>query len=86
MGELEKVLARLLTNVRNRKEVIAEARNEGKTVHFASLMDVCHLKKIRSWSHSFRNTKVELFSEVTLRKMIQHRMHYFLSKDHRRHQ
>ena len=26
------------------KVVIAEARNEGKTVHFASLMDVCHLK------------------------------------------
>ena len=26
------------------KEVIAEARNEGRTVHFASLMDVCHLK------------------------------------------
>ena len=85
MGELEKVLARLLTTVRNKKEVIAEARNEGKTVHFASLMDVCHLKKKRSWSHSFRNTKVELFSEVTLRKMIQDCMHHFLSKDHRRH-
>ena len=25
-------------------EVIAEARNEGRTAHFASLMDVCHLK------------------------------------------
>ena len=24
--------------------MISEARNEGKTVHFASLMDVCHLK------------------------------------------
>ena len=30
--------------VRNKKEVIAEARNEGRTVHFASLMDLCHLK------------------------------------------
>ena len=30
--------------VRNKKEVIAEARNEGETVHFASLMDICHLK------------------------------------------
>ena len=28
----------------NKKEVIAEARNECKTVHFASLMDLCHLK------------------------------------------
>ena len=34
-----------MTKVRNSKrEVIAEARNEGKTVHFASLMDLCHLK------------------------------------------
>ena len=24
--------------------MIAEARNEGKTVHFASLMDICHPK------------------------------------------
>ena len=27
-----------------KKKVIAEARNEGKTIHFASLMDICHLK------------------------------------------
>ena len=33
-----------LTKVRNKREVIAEARKEGKTVHFASLMDLCHLK------------------------------------------
>ena len=26
------------------KEVIDEARKEGKTVHFASLMDISHLK------------------------------------------
>ena len=25
-------------------EVIAESRSEGRTVHFASLMDLCHLK------------------------------------------
>ena len=30
--------------VRNKSEVIAEARNESRTVHFASLMDFCHLK------------------------------------------
>ena len=30
-----------------KKYVIAEARKEGKTVHFASLMDICHLKKGR---------------------------------------
>ena len=42
--KLEKISAWQLTKVRNKKEVVAEARNEGKTVHFASLMDVCHLK------------------------------------------
>ena len=42
-GKLEKMPAWQLTNVR-KKEVIAEARNEGKTENFASLVDVCHLK------------------------------------------
>ena len=34
-----------LTKVRNKKEVIDEVRNEGRKVHFASFMDLCHLKK-----------------------------------------
>ena len=33
-----------LTEVRNKKEVIEEARNKGRKVNFASLMDTCHLK------------------------------------------
>ena len=41
---LEKIPAWQLTKVRNKKEVIAEARNKGNTVHVASLMDLCHLK------------------------------------------
>ena len=40
----EKVLAWQLTKVRNKKEVIKEARNKGRKVHFASLMELCHLK------------------------------------------
>ena len=44
MGKLEKIPVWQLTKVRNKKEVIDEARNEGHTVHFASLMDICHLK------------------------------------------
>ena len=36
--ELEKIPAWLLTKVRNKKEVIDEARKKGKTVHFASLL------------------------------------------------
>ena len=33
-----------MTKVRNRKELIEEARNNGGKIHFASLMDLCHLK------------------------------------------
>ena len=40
----EKILAWQLTKVRNKKEVIEEARNKGRKVHFASLMNLCHLK------------------------------------------
>ena len=41
---LEKFSAWNLTKVRNKSEVIDEARTSGATVHFASLMDMCHLK------------------------------------------
>ena len=44
MGKLEKTSAWNLTKVRSKKEVIDEARTEGAKVHFASLMDICHLK------------------------------------------
>ena len=44
MGKLGKIPALQLTQVRNKTEVIVEARNKGRTVHFVSLMDVCHLK------------------------------------------
>ena len=42
--KLEKITAWQLTKVTNENEVMAEARNEGKTLHFASLMDLCHLQ------------------------------------------
>ena len=41
---LEKILAKQLTKVRNKSEVIAEGRKECRKVHFASLVDLCHLK------------------------------------------
>ena len=44
IGKLEKIPAWQLTKVRNKKEVIDEARNRGRTVHFATLMDTCHQK------------------------------------------
>ena len=44
MGEIGKIPAWDLTKVRSEKEVIDEARTKGAKVHFASLMDICHLK------------------------------------------
>ena len=43
-GILEKIPSWQLTKVRNKNELIAEARKEDKTVQFASLLDLCHLK------------------------------------------
>ena len=42
--KLEKISAWNLTKVRSKKQVIDEARTSGATVHFASLMDICHQK------------------------------------------
>ena len=42
--KLEKFSAWNLTKVRSKSEVIDEARTKGAKVHFASLMDICHLK------------------------------------------
>ena len=44
MGKMEKISAWNLRKVRSKKKVIDEARTKGAKVHFASLMDVCHLK------------------------------------------
>ena len=44
LEKLEKMPAWHLTNVRRKKEVIQEAQREGRTVHVATLMGICHLK------------------------------------------
>ena len=44
LEKLEKISAWNLTKVRSKSEVIDEARTKGSKVHFASLMDICHLK------------------------------------------
>ena len=44
LEKLEKISAWDLTKVRSKKEVIDEARTSGAKVHFASRMDICHLK------------------------------------------
>ena len=40
----EKLLACQVTNVKSKKEVIEKAQKEGRTVHSATLMDLCHLQ------------------------------------------
>ena len=42
--KLEKISAWNLTKVKSKSEVIEEARTKDAKVHFASLMDICHLK------------------------------------------
>ena len=44
MEKLEKISAWKFIKVKSKKKVIDEARTSGATVHFASLMDICHLK------------------------------------------
>ena len=63
--KLEKISAWNLTKVKSKKKVIDEARTAGTTVHFASLLDICHLKML-TWRQNTRNTKVELYSVVIL--------------------
>ena len=76
---LEKIPAWNVTKVR-----IDEARTKGAKVHLASLMDICHLK-CRIGDKSTKDTKVELYSEAILRKLILDLMLYSLNKDHQRH-
>ena len=85
MGKIEKIPAWQLTKVRNKKEVIDEARNKGRKVHFASLMDLCHLKNSELEAPISKTSKVELYSEVTLWKMIQDHTQYLQGKDHQHH-
>ena len=43
--KLETITARQLEKVKSKKEVILETQRHKKKVHFATLMDICHLKK-----------------------------------------
>ena len=44
MGKTRENTGMAADESRNKMEVIAEARNKGRKVHFASKMDLCHLK------------------------------------------
>ena len=55
--KLGKLPAWQLTKVRNKKEVIEEARNKDRKVHFASLMDLRHLKNSELEPHSTKASR-----------------------------
>ena len=55
-----------LEKVKSKKEVILEAQRDKKKVHFASLMDGCHLKNAELEPKLQKNTKAESCSVVTL--------------------
>ena len=79
--KLEKIPVWDLIKVRNKSEVIHESRKEGRKVLFASLMDICHLKNAELEAKP-KNSKVELYSEAILCKMILDLVQYSLNKDH----
>ena len=61
---LEQIPAWQLTKVRNKKEVIDEATNEGRKVHFASVMDLCHLNSQLEPKFQKYKGRVELRGDI----------------------
>ena len=82
--KLEKISAWNLTKVRSKKEVIDEARTTCAKVHFASLMDICHLKN-DEWEAKHRKYKGRVVLRGDIVKMILDRMQYIQNKDHQHH-
>ena len=67
--KLAKISAWNLTKVRSKKEVIDEARTTGAKVHFASLMDICHLKKSElEAKHQKYKNRITLRGDIVKRR------------------
>ena len=64
--KLEKIKAWDLTKVRSKSDVIDEARTKGARVHFASLVDICHLKNAELETKHRKYRFRVLYSEATL--------------------
>ena len=63
--KLGKIPAWDLTKVRSKREVIDEARTKGAKVHFASLMDICHLKNAElEAKHQKHKSRVVLRGDI----------------------
>ena len=84
MEKCGKIPAWQLTKVRNKKAVIDEARAKGSKVHFASLMDLCHLKN-SELEPQFQKCKGRAVLRGDIVKMIQDHTQYLLNKDHQHH-
>ena len=68
--KLEKIPAWDLTKVRSKPEVIDEARTKGAKVHFASLMDICHVKKAElETKHQKYKGRVVLRGDIAKRQI-----------------
>ena len=81
--KLEKISAWNLMKVGSKKEVIDEARTKGAKVHFASLMDICHLINTElEAKHQKCKGRVVL---PILWKTILDLMQYLLNKVHQHH-
>ena len=79
--KLENFPAWQLAKVRNKKEVTNEAKKESKTVHFASLIDICHLKNSElEPQHQKYQGRVVLWGDIV--KDDQDFVQYLLNKDH----
>ena len=82
--KLEKIPAWNLTKVRSKKEVIDEARTLGAKVHFASSMDICHLKNAElEAKHQKYKGRVVLRGDIV--KDDSGLTQYSLNKDHQHH-
>ena len=82
--KLEKIPAWDITKVRNKSEVIDKARTKGIKVHFASLMDICHLKNADlKTKHQKYKGRVVLRGDIV--KTIRDLLQYLQNKDHQHH-
>ena len=81
---MEKIPVWQLTKVRSKSEVIDEARTKGAKVHFASLVDICHLKNAELQAkHQKYKGRVVLRGDIVKDDAV--RMQCSLNKVHLRH-
>ena len=83
--KLEKISAWNLTKVRSKKEVIDEARTKGAKVHFASLIDICHLKNAELETKAPKIQRKSCASRRHCERWFWILMQYSLRKDHQHH-